>query len=192
MIVKINRIELMEQIEKVVRRAGELGLHADGIIHLYAQYHHETGYIERFFKTESVGDHVSGVNGENILALYSEKWFNPLARANIREYFEQELENNPTLFKRFQEKYAEHYPEKIEDVRLIDIDDFQVWFPEKWEELLREWSTFEINYLIAHLNYDDILRQIEDNGHIKISDDFPRSANDENIFLKPKLYFDQK
>lgn len=143
--VKVNKKELEKQIEKTIRdAAGGYGGYG-GNSQLYGRYD-EDGNIYEFFIHTDMGN--SFVAGEGIVPLFVQKWFDPLENEYLKEWFEQEKENNDDL-------------KKINGIENLTYEDFQELYPNLLDKLYVEWSEIALNnYLPEMIN--DAIRRLEE------------------------------
>ncbi|MEK4951896.1 hypothetical protein NST12_16515 [Bacillus sp. FSL W8-1127] len=174
--IKLNRDELQEQIAQVVKDAGEWG-NQGGEIQLYARYDEKTGYVTEFF-TQTFAGHNSWIEGDNIVGLYTEKWFKPLDGEDLSEWLESELYENKDLLQSFIEKYKEETGETLQDEKeaALQTYEFEKYFPEKWEEFKEKWAKLSLEHYIAELDLRDLLDldRLKLEG-IEVSNEYPRT-----------------
>lgn len=137
----IDRDELIDAIRDTIHKSAGFQRHG-GEIQLYGEL---DGLVVTGFQTVTFAGHNSWQEGENIIHLYTCKWFDPLEHEDLDEWFENE-------------------PEARE---FESWDDFRTAHPGKWEGMLDEWRD-----LWLEVNTDDMIYEaiedLEEDSEIEI------------------------
>mgnify|MGYP001407074606 CR=1 FL=1 len=179
--IKMNYDELLENVKKIFKKAGEwTASQGYGEVQLYARFNPETGYVEEFFDRSFCGNS-TWIEGENIVQVWVEKWFYPLENEDLKEWLTNEFYDNHKLFNEFKKKYKEEF-----DIELDGIEDdsweyweFQKIFPDEWDELINKWEDELLDFMADEIEYNDnfknLLNNLEQEG-FNISNNNPRTS----------------
>lgn len=142
---KINEDELRKAIEETIYTAANFyNRHNSGQVQLYGIVNKETGTIDELKSTVLTSTN-SWVEGENIITLFTQSWFDPLFNEDYKEWFAGEEE-------------AKEYEE---------WEDFCKKEPEKWLDKLNQWREIWLDVNMPDMVYE-VLRRIDDIGEIEI------------------------
>lgn len=145
MTIKIDRDQLEQKIKETIRRAeGWCSQGGSGECQLYGKYDKE-GNIYDFFIADFAG-HNSWIEGDNIVCLFVQKWFDWNENEHLGEWLENELDeisgDNRTreAFIRWL-KENDYYNEDYDENKNIQYnwDHFQEFNEEKWDEYMENW-----------------------------------------------------
>jgi len=160
--IKINEDQLRQKIAEVVRDAAWFRRHG-GEIQLYGR-HDEKGDVYEFFAAEFVG-HNSWVQGENIIRLYTCKWFDPMEGEYLPEWLEGELMGRDELLAEF----VEHL--KAEDLNWQkphkEWDEFARIYPDTWDEYMEKWREIWLEQYIDVI-VDEAINRIAEYEEIEL------------------------
>lgn len=162
--IKMNREKMEEAVRDTVCQAGRWARprHHSGELQLYARFDTETGVVEEFF-IEAEAGHNTWHEGDNIIHVHTEKWFDPMEHELLSEWLKGEFEENEGLKRDFIEYLKE---EDIEhDQPHEEFNEFEIWNPEKWEELMDKWAEIALEYHInEYIQWDHIVQALEEGG----------------------------
>jgi len=159
--IKINEEQLREQIAEAIREAAGFQRHG-GEIQLYGR--HENGEVYEFFTTAFAG-HNSWIQGENVIRLYTCKWFDPMGNEYLPDWLEGELMGRDELVAEF----VEHL--KAEELNWekphMEWDEFSRKYPELWDEFMTKWREIWLEQNIDDM-VDEAIRRIEEYEEIEL------------------------
>ena len=165
--IKIDRDRLMEEIKKVIERAeGWESTGGSGECQLYGKYDDE-GYVYDFFVADFAG-HNSWIQGENIICLFVQRWFNWHDHEHLGEWLEGELDRDPETRVKFIEWLKENdcYNDERGDNRNIyyNWDKFEEFDEEKWSEYMERWREVWMDVRGWEMIQDELKAIAEDEG----------------------------
>jgi hypothetical protein len=155
--LKVRLDEFNNAVANCIKKAAEYRKHG-GEVQLYAR--HDGEEVTEFF-TEVFAGHNNWLEGENIIGITTQKWFDPFDHWHLDDELKNELDGDSSLLEEYREvlrKNAEgRYDGYIED-NLYEWATFSELLPEKAEEIMKKWEVIALDEIIEEKTPEVIYR----------------------------------
>lgn len=150
--LKVNLEQLEENIKKTILKAAEFNSNHGGEVQLYGL--HDGERIYEFF-TSVFSGHNSWMEGENIVRLFTQEWFDPVDHWDWNVELQHELDGDQELLEMFRKALSE------EDIKEYSWANFLNFFPSKADEIMQKWKEIALNDEIIPLKVMEVIDRLE-------------------------------